>query len=271
MSRHVQRTQKTLEDANLKLASVITDVMGVTGRATLAAVVAGEDDPDELLALKRPRVHASDEQFLEALRGRVTEHHRFLLQLHLDQIDGIQDAIGRVDAKIAEALAPFRDKVRLLRTIPGVEKVLAAVILGEIGSDMSHFPTSAQLISWAGMCPRNDESAGKRRSTRVRRAGPWLKPHLVQAAWAAIKKKDSCLRTQYYRLRSRRGPKKAIIAVAASMLTAAYHILRDDVPYHDLGPAHFDSLHQVRTTNRLVKRLTDLGYDVSITPSRPAA
>jgi transposase len=265
-AKHVQRIQKTLEDANIKLASVLTDVLGMSGRAILDALVAGETDPDKLAKLTRGSIKASRREIVEALRGQVREHHRFLLKLHLEQIDALNKAVREVEARLGNALEPFRDLEALLMTIPGVSQTTAQVILSEIGTDMSRFPTAAHLISWAGLCPGNDESAGKRRSTRVRKGGRWLKATLVQSAWAAGRKKGSYLKALFYRIRSRRGPKKAAIAVAASMLTSAYHMLNTGVLYEDLGEKHFD--HRDRTTlaRRLIRRLASLGLDVQVTP-----
>jgi len=268
---HVQRLQKTLEDANLKLGSVLTDVMGLSGRAILEALVAGERDPDRLLALVHPRVKAEPARLRAALTGRLTERHRFLLRLHLGQYDALAAALAEIDAEVERDLDPFRDAVRLLRTIPGVGDLAAQVIVSEIGTDMGRFPTAGHLISWAGLCPRNDESAGKRRSNRLRKGAPWLKTALVQCAWAASRKKDGYLRAQFQRLRARRGPKKAICAVAASILTAAYHMLRDGTFYQDLGPDHFDRRAKGDRTARLVKQLTALGYSVQPPAPEPVS
>src|SRR5215218_2243165 len=259
---HVQRLQKTLEDADLKLASVLTDVTGTSGRAILDALIAGESDPVTLAALAHQRVKAPPEKLAEALRGRVTSHHRFLLRLHLRQIDALEAAVAEIDREVEADLEPFRAAVRLLSSIPGVSALGAEVIVAEIGTDMRRLPTAGHLLSWAGLCPRSDESAGQRRSTRLRHGAPWLKTTLVQCAWASTRKKASYLQAQFRRLRARRGPKKAICAVAASILTAAYNMLRDGTFYQDLGPDHFG--HRVRgdRTARLVKRLTALGYTV---------
>ncbi len=259
---HVQRLQKTLEDANLKLSSVLADVTGTSGRAILEALVAGETDPATLAALAHQRVKAPREKLTEALRGRVTSHHRFLLRLHLRQVDALETAITEIDQEVEADLEPFRAAVQLLSSIPGVSTLSAEVILAEIGTDMGRFPSAGHLLSWAGLCSRNDESAGKRRSTRLRKGGPWLKTALVQCAWAASRKKDGYLRAQFQRLRARRGPKKAICAVAASILTAAYHMLRDGTFYQDPGPDHFDRRAKGDRTARLVKQLTALGYSV---------
>jgi transposase len=259
---HVQRLQKTLEDANIKLASVLTNIMGTSGRAMLEALIAGECDPATLAALAHPRVKAPRERVEEALRGRVTSRHRFLLRLHLRQIDALEVAIGEIDQEVETDLEPFRAAVRLLSSIPGVSTLSAEVILAEIGTDMGRFPTAGHLLSWAGLCPRNDESAGKRRSTRLRKGAPWLKTTLVQCAWAASRQKASYLQAQFQRLRTRRGPKKAICAVAASILTAAYHMLRTGTFYQDLGPDHLGHRNRGNRTARLVKQLTALGYTV---------
>jgi transposase len=259
---HVQRLQKTLEDANLKLASVLSNVMGASGRAILEALIAGECDPATLAALAHPRVKAPRARLEEALRGRVTSRHRFLLRLHLRQIDALEAAITEIDQEVEADLEPFRAAVRLLSTIPGVSTLSAEVIVAEIGTDMHRFPTAGHLLSWAGLCPRNDESAGKRRSTRLRKGAPWLKTTLVQCAWAATHKKASYLQAQFQRLRARRGPKKAICAVAASILTAAYHMLRDGTCHQDLGPDHFARRSRGDRTARLVRQLTALGYTI---------
>jgi transposase len=263
-AQHVQRIQKTLEDANLKIASVVTDIMGMSGRAILDALVAGETDPEKLVALPHGRLKASRTALVEALRGRFTPHHRFMVNLHLEQIDALDRSIESVEREVGSTLEPFRDLAELLTTMPGVSTVVANVILSEIGIDMSRFPTSGHLISWAGLCPQSDESAGKRRSTRVRKGAPWLKTTLVQAAWGASRAKGTYLRTQFHRLKSRRGPRKAILAVAASMLTAAYFMLRDGVQYRDLGPDHFNRTDKSKTIKRLIRKLAELGCEVEL-------
>ncbi len=259
---HVQRLQKTLEDANLKLSSVLADVTGVSGRAIVEALIAGETDPATLAALAHQRVKAPRERLTEALRGRVTSHHRFLLRLHLRQIEALEAAVAEIDREVEADLEPFRAAVRLLSSIPGVSALSAEVIVAEIGTDMRRFPTAGHPLSWAGLCPRNDESAGKRRSTRLRHGAPWLKTTLVQCAWAAARKKGGYPQAQFQRLRARRGPKKAICAVAASILTAAYHMLRDGTFYQDLGPDHFSRRTKGDRTVRLIRHLTALGYTI---------
>ena len=263
---HVQRLQKTLEDANIKLDAVISDVIGVSGRAMIEALIAGESDPETLAALAHPRLKATPVALKEALHGRVTRHHRFLLRLHLQQIDALETAIAAIDQEIAGQLAPFRAAVQRLDTIPGVNALAAEIIVAEIGTEMSRFPSAGHLVSWAGLCPRNDESAGKRRSTRLRKGAPWLKTTLVQCAWAASRKKDGYLRAQFQRLRQRRGPKKAICAVAASMLAAIWHMLRDGTFWRDLGPDHFLRRSPEQQAEHLARQIARLGFACSITP-----
>jgi len=264
-SSHILRIQKTLEDANIKLDSVITDIMGLSGRKMIEALIAGEKDPAKLARLADRRVKASQETLREALRGRVTRQHRFLLRLHLDQI-AFDAAIAKIDAEVEVGIAPFRTAVEQVSSIPGIKDLGARLVVSEIGTDMSRFATDAHLISWACLCPRNDESAGKRRSTRIRKGSPWLKTTLVQCAWAATRVKNSYLNALFHRIKARRGPKKAIVAVAASILTAVYHILKDGTMYQDLGPNHIDPRARERQKNRLVKRLADLGYAVELVP-----
>ena len=261
---HVQRIDKVLQDANLKLGSVLSDIMGQSGRAILAALVAGETDPERLVTLVSDRVKARRREIVEALRGRVTPHHRFLLQLHLDQVATLEAAIAKVDAEVGESLAPFRAAAQRLTTIPGVSAVAAAVLVAEIGIDMTRFPSAGHLRSWAGLCPINDESAGKRRSTRLRKGAPWLKTTLVQAAWCATRAKKSYLRAQFLRLKARRGPRKAIVAVAGSILTAAYYMLARGEDYHDLGPTYFERADRQKAARRLLRKLGELGFQVDV-------
>ena len=265
-SSHILRIQKTLEDANIKLDSVITDVMGLSGRKMIEALIAGQKDPAKLARLADHRVRASQETLREALRGHVTKHHRFLLRLHLNQIDALDAAISKIDREVEAGIAPFRTAVEQVTSIPGVKDLSARAILSEIGIDMSRFATDAHLISWACLCPRSDESAGKRRSNRIRKGSPWLKTTLVQCAWAAARTKGSYLQAQFHRIRSRRGVKKAIVAVAASILIAIYHMLKNGTMYQDLGPNHFDRRTKERQKNRLVQRLAELGYAVQLAP-----
>jgi transposase len=262
IAQHTLRIQKTLEHANLKLTGLLSNILGVSGRAILQALVAGEQDPERLADLVHGRLKASRAELVAALHGRVTAHHRFLLQLHLTHVEALERAVHEVEARLGEALAPFRTALDRLITMPGVSETVARVLVAEIGFDMTRFATAGHLVSWAGLCPRLDESAGKRLSTRTRPSNPWLKTTLVQAAWAASRKKDGYLRAQFLRLKSRRGPKKAILAVAASMLTAAYHMLKHDVDYRDLGADHFDRRDKAKLAHRLIQRLQALGFAV---------
>jgi transposase len=266
-SAHVQRIEKVLEDANLKLSVVLSDLLGKSGRAVLQALIDGQTDPECLLSCINGRVKASRTELREALRGHISAHHRFMLKLHRSHIDALDQAIATIEKEVGLGLEPFRDAAKRLSTMPGLSEVSAHVIVAEIGIDMSRFATPGHLLSWACLCPRNDESAGKRRSTRLRPGGKWLKTTLVQAAWAAVKVKGGYLQAQFHRLRARRGVKKAIIAVAASMLTAAWHMLRNGAEWHDLGAAHFDRANVHKTANRLIRRLQQIGYTVQVTPA----
>jgi transposase len=264
-STHTQRIQKTLEDANIKLDSVITDIVGLSGRRMIEALIAGQTDPEALAALAHGRIRATAPELEAALRGRVTAHHRFMLQLHLNHLDAVDAAIASIDKEVGANVEPFRVAIEMLTTIPGISSLAAEVLVSEIGIDMSRFQTVGQLLSWAGLCPRNDESAGKRRSNRMKTGAPWLKTTLIQCAWAATRKKESYLQAQFLRIRSRRGPKKAIGAVAASILTAAYHMLKNGTLYQDLGAKHFDNRDKGKQVLRLLNRLQSLGFAVQVT------
>ena len=264
IGRHTLRLQKTLEDANVKLTRVVTDILGASGRAILAAIIAGETDPERLADCTTGRLKASRVEIVAAVHGRVTPHHRFLLELHLAQIDVLKAAVQKIERQADQVLRPFREAADRLTTMPRVSETVARVIISEIGVDMAQFPSAGHLVSWAGLCPRLDESAGKRRSTRVRHATPWLKTVLIQAAWAATRKHGSYLQGQFRRLKGRRGPKKAIVAVAASMLTAAYFMLRDETDYHDLGGRYLANRDTERIKQRLIHRLQKLGVTVEV-------
>jgi transposase len=264
IAQHTLRIQKTLEQANIKLTAVLADILGVSGRAILHAIVAGESDAERLAALANERVKAPRAELVAALHGRITAHHRFILTLHLTQIEALQSAVRDVEARLGEALTPFRAAVDRLITMPGISETAARVIVAEIGFDMTRFPTAAHLVSWAGLCPRLHESAGKRLSNRTRPSNPWLKTTLVQAAWSAARHKDTYFRAQFLRIKARRGPKKAVLAVAASMLTAAYHMLKTDSAYRDLGADHFDRRDKTKLARRLIARLHDFGLAVEI-------
>jgi len=232
----------------------------------VSSLIDGQTAPQALASLAHWRIQACSAELEASLRGRVTGHHRFMLKLHLDQIDAFDAAIARIDKEVDANLDPFRAAIETLSTIPGISGLSAETIVAEIGIDMSRFPTAGHLISWAGLCPKNDESAGKRRSTRMKKGAPWLKTTLIQCAWAASRAKKSYLQAQYLCLRSRRGPKKAIGAVAASILTAAYHILKDGTIYQDPGANYLDNRAKANHALRLVNRLKTLGFDVQIAP-----
>ncbi len=264
IAQHTQRIQKTLDIANLKITGLLSNILGVSGRAILRALITGQTDPAQLADLARGSLTQKRAALIEALTGRVTPHHRRLIKLHLDLVERLEAAVEAIDAHLGDTLAPFREAVARLDAVPGIATIVAQAIIGAIGLDMSRFPTHQHLISWACLCRRLDESAGKRKSTRTRKGACWLKTVLVQAAWTAVRKKNSYYRAQFLRLRARRGPKKAIVAVAASMLTAVYYILRDGVEYRDLGGQYFERLDRTKVTQRLVKRLQDLGYSVQL-------
>jgi len=281
-TRHVQRIQRTLADANIRLDSMLSDIVGASGRRIIEAMIAGVRNPHKLAALAGKGIKATPKALYDALHGRLTDHHRFLLQLHLGQWDGLDAAIRRIDVEVNQRIAhmdtevgrgeaPFRDLIGLLCTIPGVGTVSATAILSEIGRDMSRFPSAGHLVAWAGLCPGQNESAGKRKSSRLRKGAPWLKTMLVQCAWAAKRKKDSYYRAQFFRLQSRRGPQKAACAVAASLLTAIYHILKDGTEHQDLGGNYFDRRPTEAKTKQLVARLAKLGFAVQLKPIAEAA
>lgn len=266
-SAHIQRIEKLLEDANLKLSVVLSDIVGTSGRAVLQAIVDGHHDPEHLASLVSSRVKATPSEILESLRGYIRPHHRFMLKLHLDHINTVDAAIAAIEQEVGHGLDSFRQAAKLLSTIPGLSTVSAHTVVAEIGIDMTRFATPAHLRSWSCLCPRNDESAGKRRSTRLRPGANWLKTTLVQAAWAAIKVKRSYFHALFRRLSPRRGAKKAIVAVAASMLTAIWHMLRNGTVWNDLGPDYFDRNDPKKTATRLIRRLQQIGYIVTATPA----
>jgi transposase len=207
-AQHNLRIQKTLEDANLKVGSVLSDILGKSGRAILQAIVDGQSDPEKLADLAQGTAKRKRAELVEALRGRIRPHHQALLRLHLKVVDTLKEAIADIDARVGKTLTPILECARLLTTMPGVSDVTAQVMVAEIGVDMQRFPSAGHLISWAGLCPKNDESAGKRRCTRVRQGAPWLKTTLVTSAWGAVGAKDSYLQAQFHRLRARRGARK---------------------------------------------------------------
>jgi len=260
----VNRIHKVLEDANIKLATVAADIMGVSGRAMLRAIIAGETDPARLADLAQRRLRRKRPALIEALRGRVSAHHRFLLERLLAQIEFLEAEITRFDQRISELCAPFAAALTRLDGIPGINRRTAENVLAEVGADMTPFPSVPDFVSWAGICPGKRETAGNSRSAKVRKGNRWLSRALVQAAWAARNKKNCYLSAQFRRITRRRGEQRAAVAVAHSILTATFFILRDGVDYRDLGPEHFHRLTPDKVVRDLVKRLEKLGHKVTL-------
>jgi transposase len=266
------RIQKAPEDASIKPASVATDVLGLSGRDMLRALADGQADPEALAELARGKLRAKIPAPRLALRGRVTEHHRFLLGLFLDELGHLEGLIDRLTARITEVLpAPFVQARTRLATIPGIDVRAAESVLAEIGIDMEVFPSDGHLASWAGMCPGQHESAGKRQSGRTRKGNQWLRATLVQVAWAASRAKRTYLSAQYRRLAGRRGRKRALVAVGHTILVMIYHVLKEGTSYEELGADYFDRLDTERLTRTLVRRLERLGHEVVLKPKDPAA
>jgi len=265
-SRVVNRIQKTLEDANIKLSSVASDVMGASGRAMIRALVDGQEDPAVLADLARKRLRAKIPQLREALKGGVRGHHRFMLEQLMSQVEMLEGQIAAFESRMASMMTADEEKIERLKGIPGVDDRAARLILAEIGTDMSQFPSADHLCSWAGVCPGNHESAGKRRSGRTRRGNRWLRRVLVQAAWAASMTKNSYFGAQHRRIAHRRGMKRATMAVAKSILTVVYHMLATGSVFKDLGAAYFDRIKPRQALKTIVKRLNTLGFDVHLTP-----
>ncbi len=300
-AREINRLQKTLEDSNLKLGDVVSDVMGKASQRILQAIVDGETDPVRLAAFAVGRVQASQQELESALTGKVTAHHRFMLGEHLKQIETLTAAIGRVSQEIARRFSPpdapvgeesaqaqgmqqreaegkepsqlpctkemnWQQALALIDAVTGISEETAQGILAEIGIEMEQFASAQHLASWAGVCPGNHESAGKRLSGKARKGNPWLRRLLVQAAHAAAHSKNTYLAAQYHRIASRRGAKKAALAVAHSILVIIYHILRDHSTYQDLGGNYFDERDRQAVQKRLVRRLEQLGYQVELQP-----
>lgn len=268
-TREINRVQKVLEDANVKLASVATNVMGVSGRQMLEAIIAGVEDPGALAELAKGRLRAKIPQLEQALKGRVRASHRLLLRLHLEHIDDLTSKIEHLSEEIDRQMVPFdrEEQLRRLDEIPGVGRDVAQVILAELGADMSRFPSAAHAASWAGLAPGKNESAGKNRSGKITPGNRHLKSALVQAAHAVSRTKDNYLASQFRRLAARRGKKRAAVAVAHSILVIAYHLLRDGTEYRELGGDYFDKRNHEQLQRSLVKRLEGLGLKVVLEPS----
>lgn len=258
----VNRLQKTLEGANIKLGSVATDIMGASGRQILWALLEGKTDPSSLAELAKGQLREKLPQLERALQGRFEGHQRFLVAQQLGHIDSLEETIARLSQEIEERLRPFESLIRQLDAIPGIGRRGAEIILAEIGTDMSRFVDAAHLASWAGLAPGNHESAGKRKSGRTRKANPWLRSLLVEAAQAASRAKKSYLSAQYQRLALRRGKKKAAVAVAHSLIVIIYHMLSEGTVYEDLGATYFDRRNRQALERRCVRLLEALGNKV---------
>ncbi|MGH8566384.1 MAG: IS110 family transposase [Gammaproteobacteria bacterium] len=270
-TREAQRLDKVLQDAGVKLSSVATDILGVSGRAMLGALVEGTRDPDVLAELARGKLRTKIPRLREALAGRFGAHHALIVGTILSKLEFLDEVIDRLSEEIARVIAPFDREVELLRTIPGVERRSAESIIAEIGVDMAQFSSAARLASWAGMCPGNNESGGKHRSGKTRKGSKWLRTTLTEVARAAARSKGTYFSAQYNRLRGRRGPSKAAIAVGHSVLVVAYHLLERGEPYADLGADYFLRRHDpARHANKLVRQLQHLGYNVTLEPVEAA-
>jgi transposase len=269
--RQVQRLQKFLEGANIKLASVASNVMGVSGRAMLEALTAGSTDPQVLSELAKGRLRKKLPELKKALEGRFRSHHGFMVAEILTHLDFLDEAIERVSQEVSNRIIPFSRKVELMDLIPGINQRVAEGVLSEMGADMSFFPSHRHAASWAGLCPGNNESAGKRKSGRVRKGNQWLRRYLIEASWAAVQKRGTYLSALYHRLVPRRGKKKAIVAVAHTLLVMIYHILKDQVPYRELGSDYFNKLNAAYVQRHHVKRLESLGFKVILEPLSEAA
>jgi transposase len=270
-TREAQRLDKVLQDAGIKLSSVASDTLGVSARAMLAALVSGNRDPEALADLARGRLRAKIPALRQALDGRFGSHHALLVGQILAKLDYLDEVIASLSAEIDQVIRPFEAQIGLLITIPGVERRTAEEVIAEIGVDMGRFGTAGQLASWAGMCPGHHESAGRQRSGRARPGPKWLQRSLTESAKAAGRSNGTYLGAQYQRLRGRKGPAKATKAVGHSILVAAFYMLRDGVPYHDLGADWFGRLRPEQHARRLVHQLKALGYDVAITAAPNAA
>lgn len=290
LATYANRIQKVLEDANIKLGSVASDVLGVSGRHMLKALIAGQQDPERLAALARGRLREKTESLRLALDGHFTDHHRFQLMLLFDLVEYGEAQMGKLESEIQRLLmqtqegqpegassdkvssaTTLRNTVDLWKTIPGIDELTASMLVAEIGANMEQFPNAHHLASWAGLCPGNNESAGKRRSGKIRKGSVWLRRGLCQAAWAASRTKNTYLAALYRRMIARRGKKRTIVAVAHTMLVIAYTLLKRQCAYKDLGADYFDQLDRRGLQRRLVNRLASLGFQVTLTPTLPEA
>ena len=265
-TEEVLRLHGVLQRAGIKLSSVASNILGVSGRAMIEAMIQGGKDPQALAELARGALRGKIPLLKKALEGRFTAHHGLMVSHMLGHIDYLEETIAALSRELEERLEPFQESIKLLKTIPGVQDRIAQMMVGETGVDMSRFPSAAHLCSWAGVCPGNHRSAGKRKPENTRKGGRWLKPALLEAVWAAVRENDSYLSAQYHRLVPHKGKKKAAIAVTHSMLEAAYYILRDRVPYQDLGPDFFLRRNKEAIQRRCLRQLQQLGLEVEVKP-----
>jgi transposase len=265
-TRIANRFHKELEDANIKLGSVATAILGVSGRAIIHALIEGEQDASELAAMAQGRLRGKTPELRRALNGRLTEHHRFMLRLLWDELKALEELMARLDQQITEVTRPYTAEMERMDAVPGVDRRVAEVVLAEVGADMKPFPTDQNLASWAGICPGNEDSAGKRRRRGITPGNAWLKRTLVQAAWAASHTKNTYLASQYRHLAGRRGKKRALVAVGHSILVIFYHMLKKGTTYTELGGDFLDRLQPERKTRYYVKRLQALGHKVTLEP-----
>ncbi len=266
-ARLTNRLQAVLEDANIKLAAVVTDVRGVSARAILDALVAGETDAVLLADLARGRLRAKRDQLAQAVVGRFATHHAFMITEQLSHLDYLDEAMERVSTEIEQRLQDEWEAVKLLDSVPGISQRAAEIVVAELGVDLHRFPSAKHLASWAGMCPGNKESGGKRLSGKTRKGNVWLRQVLIEIAHVASKTKETYLAAQYRRIAARRGKKRALIALGHTILVIIYHILTERKPYHELGGTYFDQREREQVERRLVRRLERLGYSVSLQPA----
>jgi len=263
------RIEKLLQQANVKLSSVMTDILGVTGRSILMALLGGNQDPAILAECAKGTLRRKKAELAQALQAHLTDHQRFLLGEFIEDLEFVERKIAHIEETIRTRIAPHEEVLSRLSTIPGINQLTASTLVAELGVEMQQFPDASHLASWAGLCPGDCESAGKRKNTRTRQGNPHVRRVLCQAAWAAAHTKHTYLAALFYRIASKGGRKKALIAVARHLIVIAYHLIRAPLVYRDLGANYFDTLHAERTKRRLVRRLEDLGHEVILNRKRP--
>jgi transposase len=263
----INRIDDVLQTASIKLSSTVSDLMGTSSQAILKAIIDGQDSPERLSWKARGRLRKKTAEVKESVKGYLTEFHRWMLKFHYEQYEELSRRIEQLETKIREHMQPYKEQIELLDTIPGVDEIVAWHLISELGVDMSVFPTADHCASWAGLCPGDNQSAGKQISNKTKKGNKYLRRTLAQSAWAASRKKNTYLRAMFHRIRSRRGWPKAIIAVAHKILISTYWILATGQPYLELGNDYFDKLRPARTANRLIQRLTNLGLTVTVQPT----